>query len=42
VPVASILVEKGAEVAMPPRSQPGVGYRFELEVIEILGPDGLI
>lgn len=41
--IASILVEKGAEVAMPPRSKPDVGYRFELEgeVIEILGPDGL-
>lgn len=41
--IASILVEKGAEVEMPPRSKPGVGYRFKLEgeVIEILGPDGL-
>jgi hypothetical protein len=41
--IASILVDKGAEIAMPPRSKPGVGYRFELEgeVIEILGPDGL-
>jgi hypothetical protein len=41
--IASILVEKGAEVATPPRSQPDLGYRFELEgeVIEILGPDGL-
>jgi hypothetical protein len=41
--IASILVEKGAEVATPPRSKPDLGYRFELEgeVIEILGPDGL-
>ena len=41
--IASMLVEKGAEVAMPPRSKPKVGYRFELdgEVVEILGPDGL-
>lgn len=41
--IASLLVEKGAEVAMPPRSNPGVGYRFELdgEIVEILGPDGL-
>lgn len=41
--IASILVEKGAEVAMPPRSTPEVGYRFQLdgEVVEILGPDGL-
>jgi hypothetical protein len=41
--IASMLIEKGAEVAMPPRSNPEVGYRFELagEVVEILGPDGL-
>lgn len=41
--IASVLVEKGGEVAMPPRSNPGLGYRFELEgeVVEILGPDGL-
>jgi hypothetical protein len=41
--IASILVEKGAEVEMPPRSNPEVGYRFHLdgEVVEILGPDGL-
>ena len=41
--IAAILVEKGAEVATPPRSRPDVGYRFALEgeVIEILGPDGL-
>lgn len=41
--IASLLAEKGAELAMPPRSNPGVGYRFEIdgEVVEILGPDGL-
>jgi hypothetical protein len=41
--IASILIEKGAEVAMPPRSKPEAGYRFQLdgEVVEILGPDGL-
>jgi hypothetical protein len=41
--IASVLVEKGAEVAMPPRSKPDLGYRFQLdgEVVEILGPDGL-
>jgi hypothetical protein len=41
--IASMLIEKGAAVAMPPRSNPEVGYRFELagEVVEILGPDGL-
>lgn len=41
--IASVLVEKGAEVAMPPRSKPELGYRFQLdgEVVEILGPDGL-
>ena len=41
--IASVLVENGAEVAMPPRSKPELGYRFRLdgEVVEILGPDGL-
>jgi len=41
--IASILVEKGAKVATPPRSKPEVGYRFQLdgEMVEILGPDGL-
>lgn len=41
--IAAILVEKGAEVSMPPRSRPELGYRFELdgELVEILGPDGL-
>lgn len=41
--IASLLAKKGAQVAMPPRSDPKLGYRFELdgEVVEILGPDGL-
>lgn len=41
--IASLINEKGAKVAMPPRSDPEVGYRFELdgEIVEILGPDGL-
>jgi hypothetical protein len=41
--IASLLAQRGAEVAMPPRSNPELGYRFELdgEVVEILGPDGL-
>jgi hypothetical protein len=41
--IASLINERGAKVAMPPRSDPEVGYRFELdgEIIEILGPDGL-
>jgi len=41
--IASLLTRRGAQVAMPPRSNPALGYRFELhgEVIEILGPDGL-
>ncbi|HEX9967661.1 MAG TPA: hypothetical protein VGB06_06925 [Solirubrobacterales bacterium] len=41
--IASLLVEKGAEVATPPRTTPELGYRFELngELVEILGPDGL-
>jgi hypothetical protein len=41
--IASLLVNRGAEVAMPPRSRPEVGYRFLLDgdEVEILGPDGL-
>ena len=41
--IAALLAERGAEVAMPPRSNPALGYRFELdgETIEVLGPDGL-
>ena len=41
--IASVLIERGAEVEMPPRSKPELGYRFQLdgELVEILGPDGL-
>jgi hypothetical protein len=41
--MAGLLVERGAEVATPPRSNPELGYRFEFEgeIIELLGPDGL-
>jgi hypothetical protein len=41
--MASLLVERGAEVADPPRSSPDLGYRFEFEgeTVELLGPDGL-
>lgn len=41
--MAALLVERGAEVATPPRSNPELGYRFEFEgaTIELLGPDGL-
>lgn len=41
--MASLLVERGAEVAEPPRSSPDLGYRFEFEgeTVELLGPDGL-
>lgn len=41
--IAALLDEKEAEVAMPPRSDPRLGYRFELdgEIVEVLGPDGL-
>lgn len=40
---AQILLERGGEVAMPPRSNKELGYRFEVdgEIVEILGPDGL-
>lgn len=41
--MAALLVELGAEVADPPRSDPRLGYRFEFEgeIVELLGPDGL-
>jgi hypothetical protein len=41
--MAQILVDRGGEVAMPPRSNKKLGYRFEIdgEVVEILGPEGL-
>lgn len=41
--MAAMLVDLGAEVADPPRSDPKLGYRFEFEgeIIELLGPDGL-
>jgi len=41
--IAALLAERGAELAMPPRSDPQLGYRFELdgEIVEVLGPDGL-
>jgi hypothetical protein len=41
--IAEVLIDRGAEVAMPPRSAARLGYRFELEgsIVEVLGPDGL-
>lgn len=41
--LAQILVDRGGEVAPPPRSSPKLGYRFEVEggIVELLGPDGL-
>ena len=41
--IAEILIARGAEVASPPRSDSGLGYRFEIEgaIVELLGPDGL-
>lgn len=41
--IATLLTERGAEVAMPPRSDPRLGYKFELDgkIVEVLGPDGL-
>jgi hypothetical protein len=41
--MASLLVERGAEIVEPPRSDPDFGYRFEFEgeTVELLGPDGL-
>lgn len=41
--MAQIVIDRGGEVAMPPRSDRKLGYRFEIdgEVVEILAPDGL-
>lgn len=41
--MAALLDKRGAKIAMPPRSDPRLGYRFELdgEIVEVLGPDGL-
>lgn len=41
--MAQILIDRGGEVAMPPRSNKKLGYRFEIEgeFVEILAPDGL-
>lgn len=41
--MAQIVIDRGGEVAMPPRSNRKLGYRFEIdgEVVEILAPDGL-
>ncbi|HEV7482432.1 MAG TPA: hypothetical protein VGO13_04970 [Solirubrobacterales bacterium] len=41
--IAEILLERGGEIAMPPRSNKDLGYRFEIdgEIVEILGPEGL-
>jgi hypothetical protein len=41
--IAALISDRGAKVSTPPRANPGVGYRFELdgETVEILGPDGL-
>ncbi|HEY6145664.1 MAG TPA: hypothetical protein VIV13_05275 [Solirubrobacterales bacterium] len=41
--IAAVLAKRGAELAMPPRSDPRLGYRFELdgEIVEVLGPEGL-
>jgi hypothetical protein len=41
--IAEVLVRRGATMATPPRSNPGLGYRFEFEgeTVELLGPDGL-
>lgn len=41
--IARMLVERGAELAMPPRGDHRLGFRFELggETIDVLAPDGL-
>jgi hypothetical protein len=39
---AEIVMERGGEMAMPPRTDPELAYRFEIggQVVEILGPEG--
>jgi hypothetical protein len=41
--MAGVLIERGAQIPTPPRSNPELGYVFELEgeTVEVLGPDGL-
>ena len=41
--LAQMLDDLGADMAIPPSTNPRSGYKFELdgEVIEVLGPDGL-
>lgn len=41
--IARMLVKRGAELAMPPRGDDRLGFRFELdgETIDVLAPDGL-
>ena len=41
--IARMLVERGTEMAMPPRSDDRLGFRFEFdgEIIDVLAPDGL-
>lgn len=43
VRMAEMLDERGAEMAMPPRGNESLGYRFEIDgsVVEILGSDGV-
>lgn len=41
--ISRMLVKRGAELAMPPRGDHRLGFRFELggETIDVLAPDGL-
>lgn len=43
VRMAEMLDERGAEMAMPPRGNQSLGYKFEIDgsVVEILGSDGV-
>jgi hypothetical protein len=41
--IAKAIVERGGEIALPPRSEGDLGYRFEIdgEVVEVLGSEGV-
>jgi hypothetical protein len=41
--IARAIVERGGEIALPPRSEEDLGYRFEIDgaVVEVLGSEGV-
>ena len=41
--IARVIKELGGELPTPPRTNPNLGYRFEIDgqIVDLLGPDGL-